>query len=406
MFLGWGENQTGTEVVYQPGDMIKAENRYSRNGKSLFARWEKAPTHAIDVENGVAARSEAAAGETVTIRADTRENFTFDHWEVVSGGVTVKEPTKAGTTFLMGDAEVSLKAVYRYTAPYLAEFSVNMTPPVAGALPEAPTVDSELYTVSAYSWVGVKDDVSFQMAEGERFEAGVFYQCRADLLLSGCQADDKDALAGYVNGSAATDGMDVIISRLSFDKVKVIGSFNCAGAGEAPKPATKENPFVDVKESDLFYNAVLWAYYHDPQITKGMDDTHFGPNLTVTRAQAVTFLWRAEGCPKPASMASAGKFVDVTADWYREAVAWAVENGVTNGVDDTHFDPDGTLTTAHIVTFLYRAENPGKNGWYEEARSWAEYHEILYGIPLAVDNGTFCPRSAVVMLLCNLFARE
>ena len=87
-------------------------------------------------------------------------------------------------------------------------------------------------------------------------------------------------------------------------------------------------------------------------------------------------------------------------------MAWAVERGIAKGVDDTHYAPDNTLKTAHIVTFLYRAENPGKDGWYAEAADWADYHEVTTGVQIEIDDKTDCPRAAVVMLLANWLARE
>ena len=106
-----------------------------------------------------------------------------------------------------------------------------------------------------------------------------------------------------------------------------------------------ENPFVDVKESDWYYDAVMWAYENG--VTTGVDATHFGPDSAVTRGQAVTFLWRAMGEPEPENTKTS--FVDLTADYYKTAVAWAVEQGITKGVDATHFDPDGTCSTMHIM---------------------------------------------------------
>ena len=163
-----------------------------------------------------------------------------------------------------------------------------------------------------------------------------------------------------------------------------------------------QNPFVDIYESDDYYNAVLWAYYASPQVTNGMDTTHFGPNLTVTRAQAVTFLWRSQGCPEPTT--TVNPFVDVpSTEYYYKPVLWAVENNITKGTSDTTFDPEDILTTAHIVTFLYRTKNPGMDGWYGEAAAWAaDENGRLFGVDIAVDNTTNCPRCNVVQFLYKL----
>ncbi len=163
----------------------------------------------------------------------------------------------------------------------------------------------------------------------------------------------------------------------------------------APEP---ENPFQDVAVTDGCYMPVLWAYYSDPQITNGMDETHFGPSLTVTRGQCVTFLWRSQGCP--AHISSDNPFVDVSADqYYYDAVLWAVEQGITNGVDATHFAPDDTLSTAHIATFLYRTLGAGTDGWYQDAAKWADDWNLTELIDLDVAPGVDCPRGVVVTFL-------
>ena len=125
-------------------------------------------------------------------------------------------------------------------------------------------------------------------------------------------------------------------------------------AAGKPEPVSTENPFVDVKEGDFYYKAVLWAVENG--ITNGSDDTHFSPYGKCNRAQVVTFLWRAAGKPEPVS--SENPFVDVKeGDFFLNAVLWAVENGVTNGIDATHFNPYGVCNRAQVVTFLYRSKD-------------------------------------------------
>jgi len=127
-------------------------------------------------------------------------------------------------------------------------------------------------------------------------------------------------------------------------------TFLWRAAGE-PEPTTTVNPFVDVAETDFFYKAVLWA--SENGITDGVDATHFAPLSTANRAQIVTFLWRA--MEKPAAEAE-NPFTDVADDaWYHDAVIWAVENGITSGMTATAFGPDGLCNRAQMVTFLYRA---------------------------------------------------
>ncbi|MCC8079950.1 MAG: S-layer homology domain-containing protein [Oscillospiraceae bacterium] len=110
-----------------------------------------------------------------------------------------------------------------------------------------------------------------------------------------------------------------------------------------------ENPFTDVSEDDYYYTAVLWALQNG--ITTGTSDTEFSPDATCTRAEIVTFLYRASG----ETFEAAETFTDVSADaWYAEAVAWAAAEGITTGTSDTTFTPDASCTRGQIVTFLYR----------------------------------------------------
>ena len=112
------------------------------------------------------------------------------------------------------------------------------------------------------------------------------------------------------------------------------------------------NPFEDVSEDDYYYDAVLWAVKNN--ITSGTDETHFAPRESCTRAQVVTFLWRAMDEPEPET--TKNPFVDVKEDkYYYKAVLWAAEKGITSGIDETHFAPKSSCTRAQVVTFLYRA---------------------------------------------------
>ena len=109
--------------------------------------------------------------------------------------------------------------------------------------------------------------------------------------------------------------------------------------------------FVDVPEDAYFFTPVYWAV--DKGITNGTDDTHFSPDDACTRAQMLTFLWRSAGKPAPSS--TTNPFTDVAEGaYYYDAVLWAVEKGITTGVTPTTFDPDGKVDRAQSVTFLYR----------------------------------------------------
>ena len=152
------------------------------------------------------------------------------------------------------------------------------------------------------------------------------------------------------------------------------------------------NPFVDVKDSDYFFKAVLWAVTHDPQVTNGIDLTHFGPGKTCTRGQVVTFLWRAAGCPEPTS--SKNPFVDVKeSDYFYDAVLWAVENEITNGMDPTHFGPATGCTRGQVVTFLWRAEGKpeptSSENPFKDVKSDDYYYlPVLWAVEQGITNGT------------------
>ena len=120
----------------------------------------------------------------------------------------------------------------------------------------------------------------------------------------------------------------------------------------SPAPVSDCNPFTDVKTSDFFYKPVLWAVENG--ITNGLDTTAFGSYTVCNRAAVVTFLWRAAGSPEPISTSHPFTDVDRT-DFFYKPVLWAVENGITNGIDVSHFGPTVPCNRAQVVTFLYRA---------------------------------------------------
>ena len=122
-------------------------------------------------------------------------------------------------------------------------------------------------------------------------------------------------------------------------------------AANQPEPKTASNPFVDVAADAYYAKAVLWAVENG--ITKGTTATTFRPDQICTRGQIMTFLWRYLGEPAPKS---ANPFADVAADaYYADAIAWGAENNIARGITPTEFRPDQTCTRAQIVTFLYRA---------------------------------------------------
>ena len=178
---------------------------------------------------------------------------------------------------------------------------------------------------------------------------------------------------------------------------------------------TMLNYFVDVPASAYYYDAVLWAA--EQGITGGTDATHFSPDGVCTRAQAVTFLWRAAGSPAPS--ATAMPFTDVAADsYYYNAVLWAMENGITVGTSSTTFSPDLKCSRAHIMTFLWRSEKSpaaGSVNPFTDVSADAYYADaVLWAVKESVTNGTSsatfspdadCTRAQIVTFIWRTLAR-
>ena len=162
---------------------------------------------------------------------------------------------------------------------------------------------------------------------------------------------------------------------------------------------TPSGPFDDVPPGAVYHDAVLWAYDHAPQITNGTGARTFTPAGTVKRGEALTFLWRASGCPEPTIPAESCRFADLTEDYYRKAILWAYEKGIAKGVSETEFGPDIPLSTAHIATLLYRTANSGEDGWYAQAGGWIRDVGGWRDIALEIDPDTPCPRAQAVMAL-------
>ncbi|MDO4815702.1 MAG: leucine-rich repeat protein [Bacillota bacterium] len=161
-----------------------------------------------------------------------------------------------------------------------------------------------------------------------------------------------------ISGTCVTDGYrnNVCICGDSYKNHFTLAEGHHMSDGVCSVCGVGENTFEDVKEGSVYYDSVLWAYYHSPQITGGFTPTEFHPGKDCTRAQVVTFLWRAAGCPEPETEDC--PFEDVKNEGsmvpYYKAILWAAESGITKGTDATHFSPQTPVTRAQFVTFLYR----------------------------------------------------
>ena len=209
-------------------------------------------------------------------------------------------------------------------------------------------------------------------------------------------AADKVALTDKAAVEAAraaydglTDAQKALVDAAALEKL--------TAAEAALADLAKVNPFTDVAADAYYYDAVLWAYYSN--ITAGITETTFGPDANCTRAQVVTFLWRAAGEPK--AEISECDFTDVDKDgYYYNAMLWALEEGITTGMSETEFAPNATVTRGQVVTFLYRAAGePVVNGemaftdveaadYYYNAVLWA----VEKGVTTGVTTTEFAPK--------------
>ncbi len=213
---------------------------------------------------------------------------------------------------------------------------------------------------------------------------------------------------GYVPGTVTVvdkDGKEIAVKDLGDGKYSFVMPTGKVDVRVTFAPAT--GGFADVPTDAYYREAVLWAV--EKGVTNGVSDTLFGPDQACTRAQIVTFLWRAAGSPEPTA---AGGFTDVPADaYYAKAVAWAVENGITTGVAEGLFAPDATCTRAQSVTFLFRAldgtagtgssfTDVPADAWYAAAVAWA----VEKGVTNGISESQFgpdgdCTRAQIVTFL-------
>ena len=227
-----------------------------------------------------------------------------------------------------------------------------------------------------------------------------------------CEADGKTTGKFDIVPSGADAGNNYEITYVN--GTLTVSRRHSSPSSTTPEPEpTPDNStsFVDVPANAYFADAVKWAV--DKGITNGLSDTMFAPYASCTRAQIVTFLWRAAGSPEPKAMSS---FTDVPASaYYAKAVAWAVENGITNGMTETTFAPNATCTRGQSVTFLYRALKGTASGstnftdvkpdaFYADAINWAVANNVTNG----TSNTTFspnadCTRAEIVTFLYRAY---
>lgn len=227
----------------------------------------------------------------------------------------------------------------------------------------------------------------------------------------GYEVDDivaKDAKGNKLTLKDNGDGTYTFTMPAS--KVTVTAAF----AEKKAEPIAPEKLFADVSAEEYYYEAVKWA--SENGVTGGIGENLFGAKLPCTRAQIVTFLWRAAGSPEPKGMSG---FVDVSADaYYAKAVAWAVEEGIVSGTSATTFSPDAVCTRAQSVAFLYRAfgekvneaagfSDVSADAYYADAVAWA----VENGVASGIGGGLFapdqdCARGQIVAFLYRAYQNK
>ena len=323
-----------------------------------------------------------AAGSVVAVSAGSRSGYTFNGWTSGSN-VVFDDPNAEETTFIMPEGSVTVTANWSRDGGSSSSDRDSSDPSYAVGIPDK----TENGSVS----VSPKN-----ASQGDRVTVTV--KPDAGYELDSLKVFDKNGKELELTDKG--DGRFTFI--MPAGKVEVKAAFT---------EEVKISPFRDVPTDAYYYEAVKWA--QKKGITGGIGDGLFGPNQPCTRAQIVTFLWRAAGSPEPKAMSS---FADVSTDaYYAKAVAWAVENGITTGTGDGKFSPDATCTRAQSVTFLFRAigklvdskaefSDVLTDSYYANAVAWAVENGITNGIGdglFGPDNS--CTRAQIVTFLFRAY---
>lgn len=327
-----------------------------------------------------------AAGSVVTVRAGSRSGYTFNGWTSGSN-VVFDDPSAAETIFTMPAGSVTVTANWSRDGGSSSSGRDDSDPRYAVGIPDK----------MANGSVSVSPK---NASQGDRVTVTV----KPD---AGYELDSLKVLDKNGKELALTDKGD---GKFTF--------IMPAGRVEVKAAFTEElkiSPFRDVPIDAYYYEAVKWA--QKKGITGGIGDGLFGPNQPCTRAQIVTFLWRAAGSPEPKGTAAG--MTDVAAgSYYEKAVAWAIENGITTGTADGKFSPNAPCTRAQSMTFLFRASKASADGapafsdvaadaYYAEAVKWATDNGITNGTTSSTFSpGSGCTRAQIVTFLWRLYAEK
>lgn len=331
-----------------------------------------------------------AAGSVVTVRAGSRDGYTFTGW-TSSGNVVFGDPNAAETTFIMPDGSVTVTANWTRDGGSSSGGSTS-----GGGSSSSDSDDSDpSYAVETPDKTenGSVSVSPKNASQGDRVTLTV----KPD---EGYELDSLKVLDKNNKELALTDkGGGKFTFIMPAGKVEVKAVF---------VEEVKVSPFQDVPIDAYYYEAVKWA--QKKGITGGIGNDLFGPYQSCTRAQIVTFLWRAAGSPEPEG-AAAGMTDVAAGSYYEKAVAWAIENGITTGTADGLFAPDASCTRAQGMTFLFRASKASADGvpafsdvaadaYYAEAVKWATDNGITTGVGGGKfnPNGT-CTRAQIATFL-------
>ena len=316
-----------------------------------------------------------AEGSTVSFTAEQQTGKKFSGWTAT--GVTLDNATNAEISFTMPGNDVTLTTNYRTSSS-----SSSSRPSYPITTPDK----TENGSVNISSTSAKRGSI-----------VTITVTPDAGYVLDKLTVTDKDGKELSLTKKSDTEYTFVMPAG----KVEITSSF----VKQAEEPS---RVFVDVKTGDYFYDAVLWAV--GKGITNGTSAETFSPEAPCTRAQIVTFLWRAAGSPV---VNYAMDLSDVAGDaYYAEAVRWALSEGITTGTSDHTFSPDAVCTREQAVTFLYRAagspavsgesafEDVGADAYYARAVAWAAQNGVTNGISQALfGTGSDCTRAQIVTFL-------
>ena len=326
-----------------------------------------------------------AAGSVVAVSAGSRSGYTFNGWTSGSN-VVFDDPNAEETTFIMPDGSVTVTANWSRDGGSSSSGRDDSDPSYAVGIPDK----TENGSVS----VSPKN-----ASQGDRVTVTV--KPDAGYELDSLKVLDKDGKELELTDKG--DGRFTFI--MPAGKVEVKATFT---------EEVKISPFRDVPTDAYYYEAVKWA--QKKGITGGIGNDLFGAYQPCTRAQIVTFLWRAAGSPV---VNYAMDLADVSGDaYYAEAVRWALSQGITTGTADGRFAPDATCTRAQGMTFLFRASKASADGapafsdvaadaYYAEAVKWATDNGITNGTTSSTFSpGSGCTRAQIVTFLWRLYAEK